>query len=598
MLDMANPINPVNLGTYQSTGNTLDLSVVGVTAYSASGPEGVEVFDTVSLSQSGLIQYAQNLNDIVTAGDYAYSAADDGFWILDVSDPNTPVPVAHLETSFPAVSLALQGNIVFLACPGDGIHVIDASNPLAPIDIAYFSLSFDLRQLFLVNNILYAAAGADGLHILDSSDPYQLEELGAFTMPDYGINAVAVSGGHAYLAASNDNLIVLDVSDPASPAEIGAYDPPNDLAQWGSAVAVQDNTVLFGTVLPHPTPLAGYDAGDVWIVDVSNPDEPVEVARMSPGEYGWAPWRISMDDGRAFVIYERQGLYIYDFHNPAAVQELGRYDPSEFIYGMTVAGDRIYLYNQSTFILRYPDPALPSISGRVTQTNHLPYPGVKVSAGDTFPEKITDLKGAYTFTGVPDGSYTLVPSLPGYVFSPTSRTVDLPPSAWSQNFTILPEPVSLEFTPGISATVIYTDTQGLPTWLDIPADASGASMTLQVVPTVAEGATGYAFAGHAFELIAGQENTLAPDFTFNSPITVTIQYSVEDTAVVSDIDTLALWWWDGSTWQDAVQSCSPATSYKLDPDNKTLEVPICQTGAYKLMGPTYQVYLPLVTVNQ
>jgi hypothetical protein len=204
----------------------------------------------------------------------------------------------------------------------------------------------------------------------------------------------------------------------------------------------------------------------------------------------------------------------------------------------------------------------------------------------------------YAFRAVPDGSFTLTPSLPGYVFSPPWRTVSVPPSAFGQNFTILPEPVQVDITPGTSATLAYTDTQGLPTWLDIPGDASATPLTLQLVPTIAEGSPGYAFTGHAFELNVSGAGEGAASFTFDAPLNVTIQYSQLDIAVITDPASLALWWWDGVAWQDASQSCSPVSEYSRDLENHTLSLHICQSGVYKLLGPTQQVLLPMIHSNK
>lgn len=595
ILDVTDPLNPVDLGAYQTSGQALDISVAGATAYSANGWDGVEIFDTAGLAQRGLVVAPEYLNDLAIAGGYAYGVADDGFWTLDINDPDTPLPLAYMETLSPIVSIAVAGSFAFLASPMDGIHVIDISDPLAPLEAAAFSLPIDYRQLTLVGDRIYAAAGLDGLRILDASDPYHLEEIGAFT-PDYGVNAAAVAGRYAYLAAGNDNLILLDISDPGSMDVDGVYDPPDFYSggQRGSAVAVRGGIVLLGTILGAPTPLSGNDSGSIWIVDVSEPEEPVEVGSFGGG----APYRVSLEGSRAYVVREWQGLYIYDISNPAAERMLGRYNPSEYTYGMTLDGERVYLYNQSLFVLRYPDPALPSFVGMVSHANGQPYPGVPVSASAALAERVSDMYGAYAFRGMPEGTYTITPSLPGNAFHPPSRTVSVPPSALGQNFTILPEPVQIDFTPGISATLRYTDTQELPTWLEIPGDASATPLTLQVVPTIGGGAPGYAFTGHAFELNASGAGEGAAGFVFNAPLTATIQYSPLDVAVISDPDNLALWLWDGAAWQDAAQSCSPAGEYSRDPANYTLSLPICQTGTYKLMGPTQQVYLPMIPSNR
>ena len=434
----------------------------------------------VSLSLASY-KMLQGIHDIAELEPYAFTAADDGFWVLDVSDPTAPLPVAHLATTQPAVSIVLKDSYAFTACPGDGIHVIDVSNPLAPSEAGFYSLSADYQQLFLLDNTLYVAMGSAGLSILDISNPLLPQEIGSF-LPSYDVVAVAVVATNAFLAAGDGNLVSVDVSNPAAAHEIGVYDPPNQTSgQKGTAVAVLDGIAYLGTVEGAPTPLAGFSTGDVWLVDVSDAENPALVSSIPHG-YGWAPYSISLAAGQAYVVYQRQGLVIYDTSNPAALQEIGAYDPAENTYGATLGSETIYLFSSNTYILRYTDPGLPTIQGWVTQANHLPYPGVLVSAGSALLKTGTDAQGAYSIRGLADGSYMLTPSLPGYVFSPPSRTISVPPSAFSQNFTILPQPVEIDFTPGISSTLIYTDTQGLPTWIQIPEDASGRLSLYKLSP--------------------------------------------------------------------------------------------------------------------
>ena len=64
-----------------------------------------------------------------------------------------------------------------------------------------------------------------------------------------------------------------------------------------------------------------------------------------------------------------------------------------------------------------------AISGTVTGDVQ---DGVTVTlGGDADATTTTDATGAYTFTDLPDGSYTVTPSLAGYVFLPDGQPVDL-----------------------------------------------------------------------------------------------------------------------------------------------------------------------------
>jgi uncharacterized protein (TIGR03790 family) len=79
-----------------------------------------------------------------------------------------------------------------------------------------------------------------------------------------------------------------------------------------------------------------------------------------------------------------------------------------------------------------PDYQTYSISGTITMNgNGLSGVTVSCSAGSA----TTNASGAYTISGVVNGSYTLTPSLSGYDFSPTSQVVQVNGGNATQNFT-------------------------------------------------------------------------------------------------------------------------------------------------------------------
>jgi PKD repeat protein len=102
-----------------------------------------------------------------------------------------------------------------------------------------------------------------------------------------------------------------------------------------------------------------------------------------------------------------------------------------------------------------------SISGTITTSAGAGINGVSVSNGST--STTTNASGAYTLSGVANGTYTLTPSLSGYTFSPATRSVTVSGAAVTgQNFTGTPPanvPPVANFTfttSGLTAT--FTDT--------------------------------------------------------------------------------------------------------------------------------------------
>jgi hypothetical protein len=301
--------------------------------------------------------------------------------------------------------------------------------------------------------------------------------------------------------------------------------------------------------------------------------------------------------GRYAYLGDGLSLQVIDIADPARPADAGMYS-LPFCGGcssvpslLTNAGGYAYLAqgDGGLFIFRFGS----SISGWITHANGLPAPlaGATLSAGAGLTTT-TDLSGAYTLANLASGTHTLTPTLTGYRFWPASRTVSVVSDTRGQDFVALTAPISAALAPGAPSSLISTDTQALPTQLDFPAGAVAASTTLVLTPTVAAAPRGWAFAGHAFDLAAAQAGAAMPNLAFGGPVNVTIGYSAADARLVSDPSRLALWWWNGSAWQDAAETCSPAASYTRDAIARTVGVAICRTGRFTLLGPTRQLYLP------
>ena len=138
------------------------------------------------------------------------------------------------------------------------------------------------------------------------------------------------------------------------------------------------------------------------------------------------------------------------------------------------------------------------------------------------------------------------------------------------------------------STLVYYDTQGSPTVVQVPAGAVSETTTLVYAPVETVTApSNFFFAGYAFDLDAYQDGSLLPGFAFSVPVTVTLHYTEADIAGL-DEDSLVLEYWSGSGWVDA--ACG---SYDRHPDEDWLAAPICHLSRFALFG-KYTVYLPLV----
>jgi hypothetical protein len=143
------------------------------------------------------------------------------------------------------------------------------------------------------------------------------------------------------------------------------------------------------------------------------------------------------------------------------------------------------------------------------------------------------------------------------------------------------------------STLVYTDTQGSATVIQVPSGAVTEVVTLVYTPVETPTApSGLGFAGHAFDLDAYRSGSLLPGFIFSVPVTITLHYTDAD-IVGLDEDSLLLEYWNGSAWVDA--ACG---AYDRHADENWLAVPICHLSQFALFGEReYLIYLPLVLRN-
>ncbi len=141
---------------------------------------------------------------------------------------------------------------------------------------------------------------------------------------------------------------------------------------------------------------------------------------------------------------------------------------------------------------------------------------------------------------------------------------------------IATDSVTVSHTLTSTTTVSFTTDTGQQTLLDIPPGALSSTTTLSYAELPAPAHTldnlpGIAFGERAFTLKALDDaGEVLEQFRFNTPVTVTTTYS---TAAIDSPEALRLFFWDGSTWRDAAQTCSPASAYSHS--NGHLGVAVC-----------------------
>ncbi|MEE8390525.1 MAG: PKD domain-containing protein, partial [Anaerolineae bacterium] len=165
---------------------------------------------------------------------------------------------------------------------------------------------------------------------------------------------------------------------------------------------------------------------------------------------------------------------------------------------------------------------------------------------------------------------------------------------------ILTEGAQSPIDPTTGGTLVYTDTQGYTTTVEVPGSAITEAITLLYTPVLTPTrpiSPNLRFANHTFDLNAYLGSSLLPDFVFSEPVTITIHYSDADVQRI-DESSLRLYYWTGSAWNDVINTCTSPSTYTRDPVQNVLGVPICHLTRMGVMGTSLgNIYLPLVLRN-
>lgn len=123
-------------------------------------------------------------------------------------------------------------------------------------------------------------------------------------------------------------------------------------------------------------------------------------------------------------------------------------------------------------------PTTYSVSGTVTTSTGAGINGVNVSNGTA--SVTTTSTGAYTFTGMANGTYTLTPSLSGYTFSPVTRSVTVSgANVTGQNFTGTASGGGTVLTKGVPVTGLTATTgNSLNFTMVVPAGSTNLTFTM------------------------------------------------------------------------------------------------------------------------
>ena len=268
----------------------------------------------------------------VNGRDYAYVGTYMYDWmkVWDVTDPAAPVLTDSVQLDarrINDVKIHPNNRIGILTREGasdrrNGIVVLDLSEPAHPSIISEYKRTVPggVHNVWIEGDLVYAVHnGTRDIHIIDISDPAAPDEVGRWGLPpsdNKSLHDVIVQDGYAYLSYWDDGAVTLDVGagthggTPTEPAFVSRYKYPagNTHTAWraGRYLFVGDEIFPDDWNADAPIEARGY----IHVLDMEDPENPVEVARYEVPEAG--AHNIWVEGDRLYVGYYQAGLRVVD----------------------------------------------------------------------------------------------------------------------------------------------------------------------------------------------------------------------------------------------------------------------------------------------
>jgi hypothetical protein len=353
IVDVSDPAHPARLGEAPWLAAPHGICIQAGLAYTALGHMGLAVVDVMDpanpsprstwyeakvpldcallLEPDGVIAYVS---------DYSY-----GLRIMDLSVPETPMPLGECALPGTPMGLVRFGAYVMVACGDAGLQVIDVTDLEEPHLAG--AASGDCLDVIESGGLLYAAAGHDGLRVFDPLDPTCPREIGRCQVPGR-VHGLCVAGGYAYLGAGTGGLQIVEVSEPESPVLRGGYD---EFYSSFSHVAVAEDYAFL--------PSGNYG---LKVFDVSDPANPT--LRVDHDMSG-SQHDIQLAGTLAYLTGGYYGgLQVVDVSDPLAPVTLGgcltpgqaRHVSLAGSYAVVGDGSSIMIFSVSSSALEPPSP--------------------------------------------------------------------------------------------------------------------------------------------------------------------------------------------------------------------------------------------------
>ncbi|MBD3375399.1 T9SS type A sorting domain-containing protein [candidate division KSB1 bacterium] len=333
IIDLIDPLNPREIGHFDTDGLAYDMALQDTLAYIADGYRGglviLNIKNPAHPIKIGEFDTPGSALDVALHENYAYVADDqEGIQILDTSDPKKIQQIGHLPVEYSAKKVIYLDNILYLLDPLNGIIIFDTNNPASPEYISNYRVIEKVNTFAIKGKIAYVVETRPyGLYVLDLHNPQRPAVLGSVEIPGNGID-MSVNEDNIFIADEWYGLHKIKMKNPKDIQIFETYQIPG----FGKNFVIHDGLLY----------LAAHQAG-VYVYDIHSPTKQELLTIYDiPG----IATNIHIHENLAIVADQSQGFFLFDINNPLYPQQIGKFirsRGSDDVYEFAVRDSILYV---------------------------------------------------------------------------------------------------------------------------------------------------------------------------------------------------------------------------------------------------------------
>ncbi len=235
----------------------------------------VEISNPDLMSEVSLTPTGDVCRDLALLGtDHVVTAEWSAVRIYDLRDPTAPVGISGVAVT-QARTVAVSGDLVFVACGNLGLAIVDISNPSAPTFVKQVPVGGFVDQVAAEGNLVYLTGYLVGLVTVDVSTPSTSHIVDTLPLSGEPI-AIVIRGGYAYIPVKEavtvnperpdyDAMALVRLNGTDLPTVVDYFFP----YEGYSTIALGDDMVILGAENLYDLTLAQLQCPDVSDVPIS-----------------------------------------------------------------------------------------------------------------------------------------------------------------------------------------------------------------------------------------------------------------------------------------------------------------------------------------